>query len=122
MKAWMMNVLRGFGLVFLIAAAVIVLGEVAQIVYATIEKKQHELHWDPWLIAMGVASFGGLLWQTGKITETLNDLGKALPGVFDLVRSRLPGGKLATDPPPPPPPEPIPEYVVKPLPPKMEGE
>ena len=106
MRPWMMNVLRGFGFVFLIAASAIVVGEVAQIIYAVVERKKHDLHWDPWLIAMGVASFGGLLWQTGKITETLNDLGKALPGVIDMVKSRLPGGRRATDPPPPPPPPP----------------
>jgi hypothetical protein len=103
MKTWMMNVLRGFGVVFLVAAAVIVLGETSQIVHAVIAKEKHELHWDPWLIAMGVASFGGLLWQTGKITETLTEMGKAVPSLIDYVKSRVPGGRRNTDPPPPPP-------------------
>lgn len=118
MKNWMMNVLRGFGVVFLIAGAVIVLAEAAQIIFAVIAKQKHELHWDPWLIAMGVASFGGLLWQTGKITETLSEMGKAIPSLIDYVKSRVPGGRRVTDPPPP---APVPPPASGPTPP-MEGE
>ena len=103
MKDWMMNVLRGFGVVFLVGGAIIALAEIAQIVYAVIERTKHDLHWDPWLIAMGVSSFGGLLWQTGKITETLTEMGKAVPSLIDYVKSRVPGGRRNTDPPPPPP-------------------
>ena len=103
MNALLMNVLRGFGVVFLIAGAVICVGEVSQIIHAVIERTKHELHWEPWLIAMGVASFGGLLWQTGKITETLTEMGKAVPSLIDYVKSRVPGGRRNTDPPPPPP-------------------
>src|SRR5688500_18483324 len=99
MKSWMMNVLRGFGIVFLVASALIVIGEMSQMVHDIGARQPHQLDCEPWLIAFAVASFGGLLWQTGKVTETLTVMTKSFPAMLDLVKSRLPGGSRKTDPP-----------------------
>ncbi len=99
-KGWFKKVvivvMQVWGLIFMLASLAIVGGELFQMVRALQSTGKHDFHWDPWLGSIGVGSFGALLWQTGKITTTLEVWA---PLIRDFIKSRIPGGRRSSDPP-----------------------
>lgn len=98
-------VMQVWGLIFMMASLVIVGGELYQMIEALRTTAKHDWHWEPWGGAIGVGSFGALLWQTGKITAALEIW---VPYIIEFIKNMKPGGRRSTDPPgdmelPPPP-------------------
>jgi len=95
-KNYVINVMRFFGLFFMAGAMMIAGKEMVDIFRDMMGTAEHTFHWEPWFGSIGVGSFGGLLWQTGKITAALETWA---PLVLEFIRTMRPGGRRSTDPP-----------------------